>query len=132
MDMFNRNRCSTLTRLLCFLLALHFFNLSIDPRDPNPDSHPEDLKFNDIETITELVAEVVLKNKNTFGEHDEKDNYDGRSFSSHHFYCTTGLTTSPNCSPQILPAQKFQIRNTRIVQSLFGNVTIPPPKRSLA
>ncbi len=43
-------------RILCCILALHLLNYSIDPQDP--EFVPEDISFNEIESIAELVAEV--------------------------------------------------------------------------
>lgn len=125
--MLNRKRHSHFARLICFLMALHFLNYSIDPRDLHPDSHPEDLKFNDIETITELLAEVILEKKNVFEEHEEKDNYDGNSSANHKFYYTSLVALTIH-SPQALSTKKFTISNTRFIQSLSTSVTSPPPK----
>ena len=63
-------------RIICLLLALHFFNFSVDPRDPNPDSIPEDLSFNEMESFTELIVENLLGWNDAFEEHDEDDNDD--------------------------------------------------------
>ena len=117
-----------LTRLVCLLLALHFLNLSIDSRDPNPDAIPEDLSFNDIESVTEFFAEIVLNRVNAFAEHDERDINDGGAADFHKFYCASSTTEieihslSPLCVPQ------FQIRNVGRIESMMGNVSVPPPK----
>ena len=64
---------SQLKRLGCVLLALHFLNCSIDPRDTNPESVPEDLRINDLETVTEFLTEEIFGFTNAFAEHDEND-----------------------------------------------------------
>ncbi len=126
--MFNRNSHASFSRLLCFLLALHFLNLSIDPKDPHPDSHPEDLMLNDIETITELIAEVVFEKVNAFGEHEEKDDYDRRAVSVTKLYFSKSPIELTDLTTEVLPSRKFQVTIVRLVQSLFANVSSPPPK----
>lgn len=68
-----RTKYGRITRAICLVFALHILNMSIDPKDPEPDSVPEDLTVNDIESITEFVAEVLLGIRNAFPEHDERD-----------------------------------------------------------
>lgn len=66
----------------CFwlLMALHILNCSIDTPDAHPDFIPEDLAYNDIESISELVLEQMLGFENAIAEHDEHDTEDGGSF----------------------------------------------------
>lgn len=125
--MLSLNRHNPFTRLLCLLLALHFLNLSIDPRDPNPDSVPEDLSLNDIESVTEFFAEVVLNRVDAFQEHDERDNDDGGSLDICKYYCPNNSLII-NTSSFIFSKQKFQIRNSEFVESPSANIIIPPPK----
>jgi hypothetical protein len=60
-------------------MAIHIFNLSVDTRDARPDYVPEDLSFNDLESVAEILLEDVLKINNAFAEHDESDSEDGGS-----------------------------------------------------
>ncbi len=71
MQLFRRH--GLLFRVLCYLIALHLFNFSIDPPDSQPDFVEEDLSINDIESITEFLAEVVFGYTDAFAEHDEAD-----------------------------------------------------------
>lgn len=73
-------------RIFCLLFALHFLNLSIDSKDPHPDSIPEDLSFNDIESVTEFIAEVVFGWHDAFQEHDEDDSDDYETIDFYKFY----------------------------------------------
>jgi len=66
-------------RLIWFFMAIHIFNLSVDTRDAKPDYVPEDLSFNDLESVAEIVLEHVLDFNNAFSEHDENDSEDGGS-----------------------------------------------------
>jgi hypothetical protein len=61
---------------LWLFLALWVLDYSIDVPDPQSDSVKEDLSFNDIESISELVFEYVLGWENFVPEHDEDDSED--------------------------------------------------------
>ena len=123
-----KNRYGHITRLFCFLLALHFFNFSIDPKDVHPDSMPEDLSINDIESVVEFLAEVVFNHKDAFVEHDEKDHENGSPIDSYKLYCTNTITVIDSFSPAILSIQKFGIADCGKVQPASGSVIIPPPR----
>jgi len=68
-------------RSFWLLMAFHVLNCSIDTPDAQPDSVPENLAYNDIESITELVMEKILGFENAFDEHEEHDPEDGSRFS---------------------------------------------------
>lgn len=61
-------------------MAIHILNCSIDTPDAQPDSVAEDLSYNDIESISELVLEQFLGLDNAIAEHEEHDTEDGYSF----------------------------------------------------
>lgn len=56
-----------------FLMALHILNLSVDSPDPRPDYIPEDLSFNDMESIVEIVLEQMLDIEDAVPETDDDD-----------------------------------------------------------
>lgn len=58
-------------------IAILIFNYSIDIPDEFGDEVVENLAFNDIESITELVLEVFMGIENAVPEHDEDDSEDG-------------------------------------------------------
>ena len=60
--------------------GLHILNFSIDPPDILSDSVPEDLSYNEIESVVELVLEEGLGIENAIPESDEVDNPDGQKF----------------------------------------------------
>jgi hypothetical protein len=60
-------------RLLSVVMALHILNLSVDAVDALPAAIPEDLSFNEIESVVEFVLEDVLHIENALPEHDEHD-----------------------------------------------------------
>lgn len=57
-------------------MAFHIFNCSIDAPDLTPAGVPEDLSYNDLETVTEFIAEELLGLDNFFAEHDDDDSDD--------------------------------------------------------
>lgn len=60
-------------QVLWGLLALCFLNSSVDTIDPNPEYIPEDLSFNDQESVVELLLEKVLGFENAIAEYDDHD-----------------------------------------------------------
>lgn len=67
------------SKIFCFVFAMHIFNICIDTPDAQPDWMPEDLSVNDIESVVEFILEDVLKINNAIAEHDEADNQDGNT-----------------------------------------------------
>jgi hypothetical protein len=80
-------------RIFCLLFALHFLNLSIDSKDRHPDFIPEDLSFNDIESVTEFIAEVVFGWHDAFQEHDEDDSDGHETIDFYKFYVSKTAET---------------------------------------
>lgn len=69
-----------LVKYLWFTMALYIFNFSIDTPDYFGDEVSENLCFNDIESISELVLENFLGIDDACPEHDEDDPDDGGGF----------------------------------------------------
>ena len=65
------------TRLFWFLMALHILNLSVDPIDPQPIHVPENLGYNEMESIVEIVLELVLNIENAIPEQEDDDTNKG-------------------------------------------------------
>jgi hypothetical protein len=63
---------SSIKYLWLFLVFL-IFNYSIDVPDYYGDQVTEDLTYNDIESISEFVLEIVVGIENAVPEHDEDD-----------------------------------------------------------
>lgn len=70
-------RNNIISRVFCFLMALHIMNLSVDTKDAAPDYIAEDLSINDQESVVELVLEKVMGIENAIQEQDEPDQDDG-------------------------------------------------------
>lgn len=55
------------------MMAVLFINTSVDPADPQGDWVEEDLSLNEMETITEIIAEQILDIEDCFEERDDND-----------------------------------------------------------
>src|SRR5690606_17957684 len=71
--MFQHIRHSIAIRFLWGFMGLYFLNMSVDTVDAYPNNIPEDLSFNDQESIVEIVVEQVLGYENAIEEHDDPD-----------------------------------------------------------
>jgi hypothetical protein len=112
-------------------MAFHILNCSIDTPDAQPDNISEDLSFNDIESISELVLEQIFGFDNAISEHDEHDTQDGYSFEIAkillYFHSTETLLQS-----QILVFSLAETSNTgfrvRSFAQIFIEINSPPPQ----
>lgn len=73
-------RQNIIFRLFWLFMAVHIFNCSVDTPDLQPDYVPEDLNYNDMESVVEIVLENVFDIQNAIAEHDENDTEEGNSF----------------------------------------------------
>jgi len=64
-------------RFFWLVMALHILNFSVDTPDLHPNYVPEDLSYNDMESVVEILLEEVLEINNAIAEHDENDTDDG-------------------------------------------------------
>ena len=60
-------------RLLWLVMAIHIFNCSVDNPDPMPNSYPEDLSINEMESVLEIILEQLCGIENAIVEYDEND-----------------------------------------------------------
>ena len=123
--------CSTygrFLRIVCLLLALHFLNLSIDSKDPNPDCIPEDLSFNDIESIAEFVTEIVFGWHNAFQEHDERDSDEGGFLDFYKFYCSNQSVRITLHAFSLGSCPEFHIWNSDNAIAPVKDIQSPPPR----
>jgi hypothetical protein len=68
-------------RFLWLVMALNILNCSVDTPDAQPDNVPEDLSYNDMESIVEIVLEEMLGINNAIAECDEPDEGNTNNFS---------------------------------------------------
>lgn len=57
-------------------MGIYLLNISVDSPDPYPEYIPEDLTFNDQESIVEIVVEKILGFENAIEEYDDHDTED--------------------------------------------------------
>ena len=57
-------------------MGLYLLNISVDTPDPEPEYIPEDLSFNDQESIIEIIVEKVLGFEDAIKEYDDHDTED--------------------------------------------------------
>lgn len=123
-----RGKYGRITRAICLVFALHILNMSIDPKDPEPDSVPEDLAVNDIESITEFVAEVLLGLRNAFPEHEEHDPKDAGAIDFCKIFFLTSQAAYPVSVPFISLRKRFFDGPEKQYAPLAPDVVAPPPK----
>jgi hypothetical protein len=118
---------SVALRVFSLLLALYLLNFSIDSRDAKPDQIPEDLSFNDIESIYEFVLETVLGLENAVAEQDEHDQDDNGSLDFKKIYLNPYPTVSTLADLRTLRVTYFPVDSQRSL-ALFYEIDAPPPK----
>lgn len=111
------------------VLALHLFNLSIDAPDARPDSVPEDLAVNDIESIAEFLTEVVFGCENAFAEQDERDSEKGGSldFRKCYLFSNHSVALTDDRLP-FVEISHVLVDGCQQFFSIARDVTSPPPE----
>lgn len=127
----NKIRRHIIFKYLWLFMAIHILNFSIDSPDASPDSSPEDLRINDIESISELVIERILGFDNFVAEHDEQDSEQGLSFEldkiilfSQPSICSSGISFIFSAGyPSRIP-----IFNENLNCQFLPRIISPPPR----
>lgn len=71
--MIRQLRNSNIKSLFYGFMALYMLNISVDSPDKYPNYVPEDLSFNDQESIFEIIIEGVLGCEDAIPEYDDND-----------------------------------------------------------
>jgi hypothetical protein len=121
-------RNNIISRIFCFLMAIHIFNLSVDTKDAAPDSIAEDLSFNDQETIVELLLEKVIGIDNAISEQDEPDEEDGGALDFKKVNLISHHSNKLFFEPQISNIKNITVYTTSFHQSPTFDVFSPPPE----
>ena len=66
-------RDSAFLRIFWGLMALYLLNISVDTADPDPEHIPEDLSFNEQESLVEIVVEKLMGFESAIAEYDDHD-----------------------------------------------------------
>ncbi len=117
----------------CLLMALHLLNFCVDAPDPAPVSLPENLAYNDFESVWELLLEGGLQLADAVPEHDEPDNEQPGhpsvqknmgAFLAAEPPAVEERLTLPVTRRSTIPPGRFALP-----ASLTINVATPPPER---
>lgn len=110
-------------------MGLYLLNISVDTADPNPQHIPEDLSFNDQESIVEIVVEKILGYENAIEEYDDHDTEDHNTKNTVKIDLLVHLTFEHESSPPQCKARKqhFPDHNDRLANG-FEEIDSPPPK----
>lgn len=112
-------------------MAVHIINFSIDSPDALPESTPEDLRINDIESISELVIERILGFDNFVAEHDEQDSEQGLSFELEKIILFSQPTICSSANSFIASANylsRIPIFNENLNSQFLPRIISPPPR----
>lgn len=104
-------------------------NISVDTADPNPNHIPEDLSFNDQESIIEIIVEQVLGYEDAIKEYDDNDSEDFNKKTNLKIELIVQFIVDSSVKGAIIKTtkQKFADYNTYLPIS-FQKLDTPPPK----
>lgn len=122
-------RNSIYTQFLCGIMGLYLLNISVDAPDLTPIDKPEDLSFNDQESIIEIVVEQVLGYEDAIKEYDDNDTKDHnkkKNTSIDLLYQQINSSELFNENPSKTKKTYFDYKNMLI--NGFRDNDFPPPK----
>ena len=110
-------------------MALYLLNISVDTPDPYPEHIPEDLSFNDQESIIEIVLEQFLGYEDAIKEYDDHDteDYNKKENVKINFLlqrAKTDQNTGRQCDER---KKRYPAHNGRLLNG-FKQISGPPPK----
>lgn len=110
-------------------MGLYMLNISVDTADPNPEHIPEDLTFNDQESIIEIIVEQVLGFENAIQEYDDHDTEDHNKKKDVKVdYLVFTAKTNNTTTLQLLKTHnRYPNYSARLTQG-FKEIDSPPPK----
>jgi hypothetical protein len=112
-------------------MALQILNLSVDPPDMHPDYVPEDLSYNDMESIVEIVLEQLLDIEDAIPEQDDDDSSRALltkiNFQSFYFPLQLGLSLMLS-NGDINQLYKHIWYTDTYTEQFHPEVVPPPPK----
>ncbi len=110
-------------------MGLYLLNISVDTADPNPEHIPEDLSFNDQESIVEIIVEQVLGYENAIKEYDDHDTEDHNEKKNLKIELLVHWTSADKSAHQHLTEKKdlYSDYDARLAKG-FIEIDSPPPK----
>ncbi len=132
MTLLSHIRAHSLTRTWCTLMALYLSNICADAPDPGLPGTPENLAYNDIESVVEILLEHALHFENAVPEHDDADCEQPENTRPAKAAAPFILeSTSPSALAMALPtcAPKIQaLPDASLLPSPAYDVFTPPPE----
>jgi len=123
-----RNSYGKFSRCLCFLFALHLFNLSIDSNDREFVYDSEYLSLNDAASVAKFFVNVFLSIDDSW-ERQEQSDWTDMDFSSElckDFCCSESVQIAFRLEETI--KIKYYITNARNVSMRAQEIVVPPPR----
>lgn len=115
------------SRLVIGILLLQLLNISVDAPDPFPEDVPEDLSYNEQESLVEIILEEVLDIENAIPEYDDYDGADD-DLKTPPFKYTLGESLNSNDHSHEVELQTIgKSGNRGIPISGYLRIDTPPP-----
>lgn len=113
-----------------WVIALQILNLSTDAIDFHPMASVSISEFNDLNSITEYISEIVLEHVNAFPESEQGTNNKTQNIKhvDIKIYKPTDLALDLNTHYQMLVSYIFPLDETD--SYLFSKEIIPPPPKA--
>jgi len=118
-----------LFKSLWLLTALQILNCSVDAPDLKPEQVAENLKYNEMESVIEIVLEKGLEFKDAIPEHDDNDNgNDGLTLKKGLDLCSRYHSDASHLYDASATRVKFRLNNDRFANQFRPELDSPPPK----
>lgn len=118
-----------INQILCFLLAAYLLNISVDAPDVLSNK-TEDLTFNDLESVIEIVVEKILDFENSIKELDDNDTEHQspikKNLQIDHYILQSNIPESLLHNPSF--SDPVCLWKSQKVKSSFSENTYPPPE----
>lgn len=110
-------------------MGLYLLNISVDAADPKPEYIPEDLSFNDQESIIEIIIEQVLGYEDAIKEYDDHDTEDHNNKRNVKIELLVHIShTNYNIRKQLIERKKLYPDHEARLSTGFIEIDSPPPK----
>lgn len=116
--------------LFCAFMAFYLLNCSVDASDITPNYIPENLNFNEQESVIEIIVEKVLGFENAIPENEDPDS-ENYGFFKKTISVTYYILPDFDCKLKEITFDKnsvnFEFQKTNILKPYF-EIHSPPPE----
>lgn len=113
------------------MLAIQHFNVSFDAPDVQLSAIPEDLSFNEMESVLEIFTEECLNIENAIAEYDEQNEGGSRDTKVKIVLIFEEIGPQRVKLPPLLTASGLGYTGEEIVRSQYiGEISSPPPQQT--